>query len=276
MTLNVDLREMGAVEVSIATSLALEGCIGEHPDRPLDYRPLDQGVEEIWWNLRTLIRNYLGALPKEVRERVRGRDLATGLIREMETIEHWVVNESQGRVNSRFYYPGYGGLYRKYPKGNPRVIKTELQIRNAQIESEAAKTVFDQEPSVNLFECGYELPRLNKHVWLVTHYPTDLLNRGRFRELELLESHTGVVKPFTLWYTKLHGKDLERMPFNALTLQVFGDGLIFSPLHPKVRETVRELAERYQWTPLTTRDKIRFSIEQVPHPADRAALLSLL
>ena len=58
-------RTLGFFPMSIATSLAFEGVthLGEYGDRPGE--PEINQIEAIWCNLRTLIRNAIGAFTKE-------------------------------------------------------------------------------------------------------------------------------------------------------------------------------------------------------------------
>ena len=47
------------------------------------------------------------------------------------------------------------------------------------------------------------------------------------RNVDLIETHTGVIKDRNKWYTKLSGKGMECIPFAKWSLQFFGDGKIF-------------------------------------------------
>jgi hypothetical protein len=67
------------------------------------------------------------------------------------------------------------------------------------------------------------------------------------------------------------------MPFNALTLQVFGDGVDFGPMDRKVKAVVLALAEERKWTSVTTKDRILVSLDLMKDriSAERLKLLLL-
>src|SRR5690606_22392271 len=103
---------------------------------------------------------------------------------------------------------------------------------------------------------------------ILTHFPVDLLNRYRFKTLKLLESHTGAIKPFNVWNTKLKdGQGLDVIPFDRMTLQMFGDNAHFSPMHKKVRMTIYNLVVKNKWTYATTKDYVFYCIQQNRDPA---------
>ena len=97
---------------------------------------------------------------------------------------------------------------------------------------------------------------------MLTHVAYDLLSYNKFNTLHLLESHTGKCKDISLWWTKLsNSKDLMRIPFNILTLQIFGDSQIFLPFPIETRKQILQLAEDKKWTNVTTKERIRLSLD---------------
>jgi hypothetical protein len=50
------------------------------------------------------------------------------------------------------------------------------------------------------------------------------------------------------------------MPFNPMTLQVFGDSTTFSPFKKPIREELVELAEKYKWNAHTTKERLRLGL----------------
>lgn len=111
----------------------------------------------------------------------------------------------------------------------------------------------------------------------MTHVPVDLLTGTRFSKLTLLESHTAKLKNKLDWNSKLtNGKDLPNMPFNAMTLQVFGDGgLFFSPMPMAVKKEVMSIAEKYKWTPATSLDKVKYGLQGMNDHLTRQILLTM-
>ena len=90
-------RELGQIPVSIGTSLALEGAFGILEDNH-NANPIINNVDVIYVNIRTLIRNMVGAIETEALHSVFPEDLAYILVNELTTIEQAVSVFTEGRV----------------------------------------------------------------------------------------------------------------------------------------------------------------------------------
>lgn len=270
-------REKGAYPVSLGTSIALEALAGNYPERPVNPPPIRE-MKEVWFNLRTLLRNLQGALASDVRDRVTHGALVPSLIEELSLIESIIISMSSGNARAVFYVCDYSSIRQKFPKTGLRVPTTPKQIMHDAIEKAVIRALLDHGVSQDLRTFRYELDGRNQPAFILTHLPIDLLSRYAFSKLELLESHTGNIKKPAQWNTKLtNGKELVNIPFCRFSLQVFGDnGNHFAPAPRAVKEIVLDLADKYRWTSITTDLKIRESIKSISHPADRTALLSLL
>ena len=112
----------------------------------------------------------------------------------------------------------------------------------------------------------------------MTHHVVDLVTTSSMARLFLLESYTGVVKDFTQWYTKLTGGDkLHYIPFNALTLQVFGDNSVnFKSSSHGIKELVKKIALEAKWTSATSISRVRNTIGNIAQGADKAGLLMMM
>lgn len=114
---------------------------------------------------------------------------------------------------------------------------------------------------------------------MLTHLPLDLVHRHDFGKLMLLESHTGVLKPHTQFYTKLRDQRLEmdHIPFTPATLQIFGDsGKLFAMQSPSLRDYVAKVATDGKWTPATTQERMIFTVKNHPLKDIQALVLKLL
>ncbi len=273
----VDSREKGQFPISIGTSLAVEAAGGVYPDRPVEPAPVLQ-VREVWFNLRTLYRNLFGCLPSDLKERVTHGPLAMALIEEMGILEAAILKISNGGARAVFYVCDYSTLRQKFPKAALKVPTTPKQIMQHALETAAIRTVLEQGVAHDLRMYRFEITGTHPASFIVTHLPVDLLSRYSFAKLDLLESHTGMIKPPPQWNTKLtNGKELTNIPFGRFSLQVFGDnGHHFAAAPRSVREAVLQLAQERRWTAVTTEEKIRESLRSISNPVDRAALLSLL
>jgi len=274
----IDGREKGAVPVSIGTSLALEGAFGEYPDRPVSPAPILK-VKEVWFNVRTVIRNLIEAIPTDQREALTAEALWPALVEEMTIIDAAVVRGSTGLTRAVFYLNNYLHLQRKFPRAILRHAHTPKQVFMASMEDKLLRMLAKDPVSVDYRTFRtHEIDGQHPESFIVTHYPVDLLSRYSFKNLELLESHTGAIKPYSEWHTKLtNGNALENLPFCPLTLQLFGDkGNHFSSMPTKIRQQILDIADADHWSSVTTRDKIVLSMRRIAHPADKAILMAML
>lgn len=273
----VDARDKGQVPVSMGTALAIEAALGVYPDRPESPAPILR-VKEVWINVRTLIRNLFNALPAELRESVHAPAIHAALLEELGIIESAIIKGSQGLARTIFYLPDYSSLSRKFPKAQLRQPKSDRQVAYQIIENQVCRALHQDPPGHDYREFRFAITGSHPESFIITHLPVDLLARSSFRRLELLESHSGGIKAFPQWYTKLTGgKELSNIPFNAFTLQLFGDnGNQFAPYNPAIRKQVLELAQEDRWTSITTEEKMRLSLRKIVHSFDRTILLAML
>lgn len=274
----LDAREKGQVPVTIGTSLALEGAFGIYPDRPVSTPPI-QDYKEVWVNVRTLFRNLISCISTDLRDKLLPAVLVPALIEEMNIIESAVSRASAGMTRTIFYASDYSDLNQKFYRAKLRTATTPKQIFQRDLENATFKALLQETLSVDMRGFRTEITGKHPASLIMTHYPVDLLSRGNFAKLALLESHTGLIKPSNLWYTKLtNGKELANIPFGAFSLQVFGDnGNQFMPaVTPSLRKQLLELAVKDRWTSVSTREKLLTTIRKLDDKVARADLLSLL
>lgn len=253
-------REIGEVGISIGTSLAIEGAFGQHPDREVDPAPIHK-FNALWVNVSTLFRNVFGSLTADEQARVLPEDLLNVMANEISILQAKVHEFTGGRVRVVFYVNDLRGiLEKKYPHASIKKPSTPKQRTFENIHDttlEHLGNYLDDNTDYRIFKHDIQG---EGDVLLLTHQPIDLLSQYRFDSLTLLESHTGKVKPKSQWGSKLGAKD-ESLPFNAFTLQVFGDGSTnFMALPIKYRRPIINLAKQERWTPVTTADRIKMSL----------------
>lgn len=275
----VDARAKGAVPVSMGTSLALEAAFGVYPEREVVDPPPILSVKELWINVRTLIRNCFNAFETDQKDRLLPQDLIPALEEEFSIIDVVVSQRTQGQVNVVFYLPDYSSLPRKFPDALLRHPRTPKQLAYQAIENSLAEHFKKHPPHEQFRETAFLVTGSHPEAFMLTHFPVDLLARYRFKKLWLLESHSGHIKAYPQWHTKLNdGKTLERIPFGAFALQVFGDGNTQFSMQPSaIRQEVKTLAEIDKWTSVSTKDRIRMSINtRVKSLKVRTLLLAFL
>lgn len=285
MSLSLDklnIREKGGhVPLSIGTALAIESSFGF--DAPDGKPRLTTGqeapilkVDALWINLRTLFRNILHSLATEDRAVVMPDDIVTVMQEEMRILESAVTRFTKGRVLVVFYVCTYAGLGRRYPRALLKEAKTDKQKSEQAIERHVMTHYMSSDDGHDVRRFDVDLEAGAPRTLLLTHLPVDLLSRSHFVELELLESHTGKIKKRGEWSSKLTGKELNRIPFNSFTIQLFGDGVMFASMSFKLKEMIVNLANEDKWTTITTQEKMRYSLTTLYDPKVKTFFLTLL
>lgn len=255
-------REVGQIPVSIGTSLAFEGLLGIHPNTELK-QPLDvKSVKEVWVNLRTLARNFHSAIPTDKQHQTNPDDAVSILFQELQTIPI-ALAQYGSKVKVRWYIASKDAIKWEYPKASFKEAKTPKQMAYEVFERYVAIELLQRlkEDRIDVMEIDKAPTRTQGTVALITHYPHELLWKQHFDRLLLLESHTGKIKPYNLWYTKLNGVSADSpIPFTKFTLQVFGDSVIIEPQPKAIKAQLKQLATTRRWTPVTTQDKIYHDI----------------
>ena len=209
-------------------------------------------VDMLYINLYTLLRNFHGSL--EDPESANRRTVVDELSIEISNI----IGMVESQIDIQIFCPDITTLKRRFPHAELQVPHTPKQIAYDRFQSWCIERL-RSEGRFPLLEIDHKLPERTGRAWIITHHVTDLLhNRYQFSDTQLLESHTGRLKSPAEWTSKLTGGDKVRsLPFNALTLQVFGDkGTLFRGMRPTVKKTLLELAQMQNWSPATSRSKI--------------------
>ncbi len=260
---------VSALPVSIATSLAFETLLAPRqapydPAREIPKGDLSR-YELIYANLFTLYRNAVGALPSEWRHRATTEDIVEILQHDMEVLSSAVAIDSNDQVKLYYYYSDYSVLLRKAPKEVLfRTPKTEAQQLYHSVYEEVVRALRRLSDKLILETHDVVEPVDGRSKALIfTHVPYDLLAWKRFRIFELLESHTGLIKPRRMWYTKYYPvgeRDLSVLPFLKMLLMIFGDHVLIKPMPLKLRTLILEIAQKRNWHALTTQEKVVFDL----------------
>lgn len=262
-----DQRTLGTFQLSVATSLAIESAVGIHPDSPPNSgMPITQ-FKALWVNLRTLYRNIVSAMSATIAPSISSTEIAQIMYEEMHVIPDMLQHHTQRPVKVVYYFNKMLKTEYDYPEADLRKDSSDKQKHATRILEEVMKILQAEVPD-EFVVCDGKLPGEAVKCLIITHVPYDLLSERNFGGLFLLESHTGRIKPKALWYTKYYqGKTLSRIPFTEEMLQVFGDLETFHPLDVKLRKAIMEVAEKRNWSNVTTRALILDGIEQLPNPA---------
>lgn len=258
------VRETGAFPLSIGTSLALEGLLQRHPNQPR-MPPGHKRVRSVWVNLRTIIRNFYAALTAVQLKEITIEQSVDLLVDECRTLPTVLTQETKNNLQTVLYVTDFAETKWLYPNAIYWEPNTEKQRHRHNLEHFTLFALLEQlhNERIAVIKIATQPPTTPGVVALLTHYAHELLWRFQFDGLFLLESHTGKLKSYTQWRTKLKGvKDDEHIPFNAFTLQLFGDGALFDAYPKKLRDEVRQLADSRHWTGVTTLEKIQSDVRR--------------
>jgi hypothetical protein len=262
-------RAMSSFALSIGTALAFESLFkGDRP--PYDpQRVIPEHIDikkydEVWVNLGTLVRNIYSSVSTAQQAELQGVDLYVTMESEIDIIRSLIDDGSMHKARVIFYVTDDARLHARHPHGKIRHDTTDKQRMYTALRQVVLKEYLKRHHNIPGIYAFHEklTPEHKRKALILTHDAYDLLSWPAFSELHLLESHTGLLKKRHQWYTKYtNGKELMRIPFNSCFMQVFGDSVHFHPFGIKDRLHVKELADRMEWTPLTTRDRLVLSFE---------------
>lgn len=256
-------RELGTkIPISIGTALPFEERITVDTDKP----PL------LMMNLRTLFRNFWSAFPNEGRPPV--QTMLTDFNEELTNITGMA---SHADMSAIFYHNSYSSLERTMPNAKLKLPSTDTQRLYATAERIATLSAARALGSHQL-PGDTQINGNGSKAWIMTHLPVDLLSAPVFNELTLIESHTGILKRRIEWTSKItKNENYTRLPFNELTIQVLGDrGNQFSSYSTKYKNVLMAIAKKKNWTPMTTKAKIRSDLSLVEDVEMRKLFLNML
>lgn len=262
MNLTIIERAVGIYPISIATSLAIEGLThtGEYESND-GIAPI-KDCEVLYINLRTLFRNAFGSF-EDLKDRLNFEVMRETLIADVAGIKEAVKAVSPNTVCVIYLCTFQDKtVERTFKEAKFKNPNTPNQVFYSALEFDIYKEAEDFIEELKLFDVEI---KGDKDTFILTHLPVDLLWYRNFPALSLLESHTGKVKKRTLWYTKLNGKRPE-IPFNKAFLQIFGDGVMFSPQGIKVRRVIQKIAEKNRWNQNTSDEKIKMNFRSANEP----------
>lgn len=272
-------RVLGQFPLSIATSLAIESAVGIHPELPTPPSMPIRQFNELWINMRTLFRNLYGSLPKGLAETITVPELVHGLLEEMEYVpdilRHYLGSKP---IKVVYYYSSYKDMDKRYPKALLRTDNTDKQkFYTLLLHKTMEQLARHHHEQIRWFDRKLKGGNMIGKTAIITHIAYDLLSHKEFGHLVLLESHTGKFKNSSQWWSKYYNsKGLERMPFREDLIQVFGDSETFRPLDSHLRKALIEIAEKRQWSNVTTKARIEMGIDDLQNPDHKQLMRSIL
>jgi hypothetical protein len=275
-------RTISAFPLSVGTSLAMESVFEGSlpPIDPARNPPSKVNINDyhaVYVNVGTLFRNMYNAIDKNALQYLRASEMGDALGVEIDVISDAIKQHSNGLVKVYFYMASYQDLQKRYPRGARREPRTHLQLMYSKLYTNTMVLMGRRGRTpggVPLFSIDSKFSNPGKKCLLISHFAVDLLNWRHFKQLDLLESHTGALKMRHEWYTKYYdGRDLNMLPLNGILLTVFGDDHTFRPQTQGMKRSLLETAKARRWNCLSTPQEIIAGIKSMRDHALRDALL---
>ena len=254
------------LSISIGTAIPLEILLEEKTS--LNYNFL-------YMNLATLHRNFYDSYPSG--QIPAFRTYLKLFIEEVQVIHSIVVDTIQGIILPILYIASGKSISIKMPHANRKHPTTTLQIAYDELERATLNGTLKKLGLDYIQVYDILIKGNNVTALMLTHHALDLMSKSSFRKLDLLESHTGLIKTKSQWITKLSKSELYRnLPFNIFTIQILGDrGKQFSPINTKILKVILELAKVNKWSAATTLEKVKYDIRKIPDTSLSTKLLEM-
>lgn len=260
---------IGSTGTSVGTHLALEAIFFKEikekfdPERKIQPVKINEYKYHIW-NIYTIVRNLLQAIQhKNKAEVLMDKHFAKVLAREVENIASMYMFDTE--CQPLLFFPNYGMIYKGMNKnkkdGFTKVYEEHMMVKDILTKFKSSGML----KSTNDGK-GYRLPKLEGKVLLTSNLAVDLCNTT---PVDLLESHTGVVKKKYEWGTKYHSlgeNKLGNIPFLERLLYILGDKTIIKPMNIIIRRDIVNLASTCEWTGRTTKEKVNYDINKKGTP----------
>ena len=222
-----------------------------------------KGVDTLLINVKTLTRNFLSSLGSGVVVSNLAEIAYDQVLSDMNFIKEHV--ESNFDTQVIYYNNDYRNLKRKkgFQYSVFKEARTEKQIQRREVSNQVINHLLNQKQVQG--DCdSMVIGDANKSSIILTHLLIDLMANHTFKDLNLLESHTGAIKGYSLWGKKLNVRKewKDYFPLNALTLNVLGDGELFAGSVRGDRQRLFEIAQKSRWNGATTRERVRYCISQ--------------
>ena len=210
------------------------------------------------FNISTLLRNIITSIKFGDLLQVSKDDILTCLLEEIDFLTNFFESNN---LNIKFYINNYEYVKNVYGKENKlRTSTTDKQIYIDGI-NEHCLNKLKKEDEVTLFSKDIKYGKEHS-VLLFTHIPFDLLSYNNFLKLELLESHTGIVKTRKSFNTKYYSlpkeMDMSFLPFMEYLLSIFGDHVMFHPAPLKERIDLYKVLKTKNVNALTSEFSMSF------------------
>jgi hypothetical protein len=247
------LRTLGEkISISVGTAIPIEKLLETG----------SKGIGTLYLNVATLFRNFYGAI--EDPDKVNKKDLVVAFVDELNQLYSIVLESVPGNIVPIFYNTSGKSLDNVFKHCSLKKPTTQAQRDYSNLQTYVINETVKLLGGIIVEEYDLLINGRNNISYIITSYPLDLLSYPKFRNLQLLESHTGNIKERKEWIHKLTSNEKYfNIPFNILSIQVLGDkSKWFNSMGRKYTSMLLNLAIKNKWHALTTTDKIVFDLDR--------------
>ncbi len=283
MTTSLYDRTVSGFPLSISTGLAFESIFPPRqavydPERDIPEHINITEYDQLWINVDTLFRNMIQSSSKEAVMNTGYKETCAVLIDEMSTIESLMFNEGGGTCVPVFYVCDYTHALRNIHRGiNLRTDSTANQLHYTDLRNKTMKELKSLRTDIKFYPGAIKASQPKDSVLMLTHIPYDLLSKRDFKRLDLLESNTGKLKKPFQWNSKYYPvpkRNMSILPFHRCLLMSLGDKVLVQPMTLSIRSQIMDTAEKKEWTPATTIEKVLLDLGIALHPFDFSVIQS--
>jgi len=256
---------MSGFPLSIGTGLALESLLDTTIPVFDENRIMPDKIDitkynTFFINISTLLRNILSSLPSANITNISLDDYVITLIDEINIIQDLLTFSDMEPI---FYVNNYTAVTGRFSLNKLRLPTTPKQLALANVHDNCLKNKVINDLATIFDDKIYSTD--NSKSLILTHHPWDLLSHTKHIVLDLLESHTGVLKTKKDWYTKYYkipNMDMSFIPFTELLLPIFGDNVFLHPDPINKRLEMYERLRKMKINPLTNDDVLKIYLSR--------------
>ena len=227
----LEQRAMSGFPLAIGTSLSLETIFNPitevyDPAREVPDKINTQDYKVYLFNISTITRNIITSVKYEDFQKVKKEELLDTVLEEADFLSQFFTANS---LDIRFYKASYSKV-KKLHKDKLRQSSTPKQMYLDSMYDYVLEKLklYDE-----IVEIDDEVTiEKGSSALIFTHIPWDLRSHDNYSKLDLLESHTGVIKTRKEWYTKYYkvsDLDMSFLPLSKKLLPILGDHVMFKP-----------------------------------------------
>ena len=277
-------RTLSGFHLSAGTGLAFESLFVPTEtvlDTTNQAKPVNTKNYNIFYiSIFTLLRNILNAIPSSTN--IYYKDVYDTLLDEMNIIRTIALTQTP-HLSVRFYWCSYKTARSVFThqsvklrtSNTPKQKMTEILLNQV-----INKLLKEKDDEFLMFNSDIlERDSSSKTAIVLTSQAYDLLSYKYFHSLDLLESHTRLIKTRALWYSKykpVGNEDMSRLPFLKMLLMVMGDNYMYLSMPIELRRIIVATSHARKWNAFTTRDKVLLDLSlEISEPMVMQVLKSL-